>query len=130
MKTKMIIIITSILLCLDLISLFATKENQNQNISQPTKNEQTKKELTDTEFNDKLEYFAFHTKNRNKNVTSTNLDIINDEIKLCNKLSTEIQIFKNEYSLTKEQIQKLDDINNELNNINISYNTNKQKIKK
>lgn len=130
MKIKKIIVGISIFLGLGIIGNFFPQEQQVQSMNESVKNEPTKKDITEKEFNDKLEYFDFHTENRNKNITSINLEIIESEIELCNGFSKEIQVFKSEYNLTEEQIQKLDNINNKLSNINISYNTNKQKIKK
>lgn len=98
--------------------------------NETTQVEQQKTTPTQDLYNEKLEYFKLHTSNRMNNITSNDLSIINQEIKICNTITKELLVFLDDNNLTQSQVEELNQIVNKLNDINVSYNTNKVKIEK
>lgn len=91
--------------------------------------EQVKPSVSETEFNDKIQYFQTHLDNRNNNIATTDIDLIDKEVELCNMFRIEVQDYIDEYTLTEEQQKQLEDIKEEFRQTKESYVINKEKIK-
>lgn len=128
MKKKNLIICAITILGMGIVGIFLPEEEVEATPNIIVQ-EDLKQNITEDEFNEKLEYFNLHLQNRNNNLITTDINTIDTEIKLCNSFTNEIIMYMNDYNLNPDQKKQLEEIVDNLNSLNVSYNTNKVKIK-